>query len=133
MKLEQRTFKPSSKEIEITTLSSAFHIEMNPTDAGHHDKHVIQEVFSFKNIFLLFFKFFFFYFFFFKNKKKKFQILKEIAQSGSLSHIPFKVVILNEVDKLTKEAQQALRRTMEKFSANCRLVLCANSTCQGIQ
>ena len=39
----------------------------------------------------------------------------------------FKILILNEVDRLSREAQASLRRTMEKYSSACRLVLCCNN------
>jgi replication factor C subunit 3/5 len=38
------------------------------------------------------------------------------------------VVIINEADSLSRDAQAALRRTMEKYMTNLRIILCANST-----
>ncbi|NWT68934.1 RFC3 factor, partial [Prunella himalayana] len=91
---------PSKKKIEISTIASNYHLEVNPSDAGNNDRVVIQE------------------------------LLKTVAQSQQLetsTQRDFKVVLLTEVDKLTKDAQHALRRTMEKYMATCRLILCCNS------
>jgi len=102
LKIDHRDFKlPSGTTIELSIVSSPYHIELNPSDAGFHERLVVQEV------------------------------IKEIAQSPPLDTLnkpPFKVVILNEVERLSKEAQHALRRTMEKYMSVCRLVLCCNST-----
>jgi len=116
VKLEHRTIKVSpSKSVEISTLGSNYHIECNPSDAGNNDRFVVQEV------------------------------IKEIASHGNLSssmgggvgsssdgvggaggkHKSFKIVLLTEVDRLSKQAQAGLRRTMEKYSSSCRLVLIA--------
>ena len=122
VKLEHRIVKGNSnRTIEITTLGSNYHIECNPSDAGNGDSVVIQEV------------------------------IKEIASHGVLqsSHSSvgpgttssstststknFKVVVLTEADKLSKQAQAGLRRTMEKYSSHCRIFLICNSASKIIE
>lgn len=58
-------------------------------------------------------------------------LLKETAQTQQMdlaARKRFKVVVINEAEYLTRDAQAALRRTMEKYSPNLRLILVANST-----
>ncbi|KAG9463681.1 hypothetical protein GDO78_021294 [Eleutherodactylus coqui] len=81
LRIEHQTITtPSKKKIEISTIASNYHLEVNPSDITH-----------------------------------------TISLYSS-------VVLLTEVDKLTKDAQHALRRTMEKYMSTCRLILCCNST-----
>ena len=133
LKLEQRIFRcgQSKRPVDVATVSSNYHIEMNPADAGIYDTQVVQDV------------------------------IKDIAQCGSLhgmmalpvapqprraaeagaapiasqrDNIPaFKFVVLADVDRMTKGAQAALRRTMEKYAANCRLILCCESVSKVIK
>ncbi|XP_029847031.2 replication factor C subunit 3 [Ixodes scapularis] len=101
LRIEHQNFMtPSKKKVDIVTVASNYHIEVNPSDVGIYDRVVVQE------------------------------LLKTVAQSQQLeanAQRDFKVVLLAEVDKLTREAQHALRRTMEKYMASCRLILCCNS------
>lgn len=41
-------------------------------------------------------------------------------------NVPFKLVIIEEADKLSKDAQKALKDPMQKYSKNCRIILICN-------
>jgi len=79
LKVDVRPFKFKSSEVEVTFLSSNYHIELNPSDVGpYRDRDVAQEV------------------------------IKEIAQSHAPSTAAgglFKVIVLNEVDKMSRDGQ----------------------------
>lgn len=100
LKLEHQLIEtPSKRKIEQIVISSNYHLEVNPSDAGIYDRCVIQE------------------------------LIKTTATSGTLTEKhPFKIVVITEADKLTKEAQHGLRRTMEKYVSVCKLILIGESS-----
>lgn len=102
IKIDSRVFQTTTnRKLEFNIVSSVYHLEITPSDVGNYDRVVIQD------------------------------LLKEVAQTQQVdmgARQRFKVVVINEADQLTRDAQAALRRTMEKYSPNLRLILLANST-----
>ena len=52
--------------------------------------------------------------------------VKDFARTKALGDVSFKIIYLDECDALTREAQQALRRTMENYTNTTRFILSAN-------
>ncbi|KAG0337084.1 Replication factor C (RF-C) subunit [Podila humilis] len=102
IKIDQRIFEtPSKRKLELNIVSSNYHLEVNPSDVGIYDRVVIQD------------------------------LLKEVAQTQQVdvsAQKRFKVVVIHEADLLTREAQAGLRRTMEKYMGNLRIIMCCNTT-----
>lgn len=105
------------KDVELTVVSSPSHIEVNPSDCGNNDRLIVQ------------------------------QLIKDMASSSPIDigkqlaavdigtdaddgggGPAFKTIVLNEVDQMSRLAQQALRRTMEKYAKTCRIIMVAESS-----
>ncbi|KAK0406192.1 hypothetical protein QR680_018424 [Steinernema hermaphroditum] len=101
LRLSEMQFTTASKKkMSIMTSASNYHIELTPSDVGMHDRIVVQEV------------------------------IKDMAatnQLNSKSQRNFKVVVLKEAENLSRDAQDALRRTMEKYMRTCRIILCCTN------
>lgn len=45
LKIDEKAFQtPSGRKIELTVFSSNYHVELNPSEVGVHDRVIVQEV-----------------------------------------------------------------------------------------
>ena len=79
--------------------SSNYHLEFCPSDLGNNDKFIISHV---------------------VKKTSSFAQLDIETQKN------FKSMVLLEADEITKDAQNALLRTKEKYNENCRIIMVVN-------
>lgn len=95
----------SGKKFEVINVSSIHHIEITPAESGFYDRLVISDIL----------------------KETASLAQPRVMEGDDGKEKSFKVVVIHETDRLTKAAQQALRRTMELYSRNCRIIMIAES------
>lgn len=95
LRMKQLKFeiKHASKTIELQLLYSNYHYQIDPSMHGVYDRLIMQG------------------------------FIKDILQNKPIcAEIPYHSIIIENADKLTLEAQQSLRRTLEKNMDNCRFI-----------
>ena len=88
----------SGNRFEIKLVGTDDFLMFSPLDVGKHDKSIIIH------------------------------LVKELASAPPVSETsPFRVIVIENAEYLTTNAQHALRRTMEKHAAKCRIILVCQS------
>ncbi len=99
-KISYKVVGSGNKEKEVIVVQSEHHIVIDPVD-NNFDKYLVQD------------------------------IVKEYAKRMHInlyaSKKPFKTVLINSIDNMSYYAQTSLRRTMEKYSSTCRLIMWCES------
>jgi replication factor C subunit 3/5 len=95
-KYETIAIKNGSKTIDLQMLYDDYHYQIDPSVHGVYDRIIMQG------------------------------FVKDILQNKPISKTPYHIVIVNNADHLTFEAQQSLRRTLEKNINNCRFIFIVN-------
>ena len=94
-KVESRSLKAHDKAtpIDIEVIQSQYHLEVCPSDVGNKDTVIVQT------------------------------LIKDLAQSQTVTNKKFRVLVIDDAELLSHQAQAGLRRTMEKYVQNCRIIM----------
>ena len=52
--------------------------------------------------------------------------IKDFAATGKMGNVPFKIVLLDEMEGMILDAQNALKRVMERYHSNVRFIITCN-------
>ena len=92
MKQQKTEIKYANKTVEIQLLYSPYHYLIDLSIYGVYDRLIIQG------------------------------FIKDLVQTPPISGINYRIIILENADRLTQEAQHSLRRTLEKYINNCQYI-----------
>lgn len=97
----------NKKSITVTIVKSLIHVEIDMRNYPYNNKKVVSAVLK--------------------------SMAKQQGLETTMNKTGIKNLILLNADYLSKDAQQSLRRMMEKYANYCRIILCTRSTDSLIQ
>jgi replication factor C subunit 3/5 len=92
----QISLKISGKPKELSILASRYHYQINPNLHNIYDRSLMQS------------------------------FINTVVECEIISSIPYKIIIIEDADLLTIEAQESLRKTLETYIARCRFIFLSN-------
>lgn len=103
--LKQRSMETRSngKPVSLQYYATHFHVVLDPTHLGTHNRAVLSDFIQ------------------------DFASTGNVAQMNSLGKASYKVVVIRSADRLSYEAQCALRDIMERFLDTCRIIFLTKS------
>jgi replication factor C subunit 3/5 len=85
-----------SEEKELHVLASRYHYQINPNIHNIYDRTLMQA------------------------------FIDSVVQCEIISSIPYRIIIIEDADLLTIEAQESLRKTLETYIQTCRFIFLCN-------
>ena len=85
-----------SEEKELHVLASRYHYQINPNIHNIYDRTLMQA------------------------------FIDAVVQCEIISSIPYRIIIIEDADLLTIEAQESLRKTLETYIQTCRFIFLSN-------
>ena len=96
LQFQQVNIKHSTKIITINIISCLYYQQINPSLNGVYDRFIIKDYIS------------------------------TVIRNKPINQLPYHLMVIEDADKLSLEAQQSLRRTMEKYINHVRFIFLTN-------